>query len=118
MVIPKKRLIDDVRHCQRLLTFRADSGDVASRMSSLLELDLSKLPTKVNIKGNTLEFAIPARITSEITPLEPAVDDTVDLRTQFFRWSKIEGADYYRLMAVRKDSRVGDSITRAVQQFG
>jgi hypothetical protein len=83
-------------------------GEAAGRMSSLLDLDLSTLPREVDIQGNTLEFVIPARFAAEITLLEPAVDDTVDLRTDFFRWSRIEGADYYNLMIVKRDSRVGE----------
>ncbi len=85
-------------------------GDDAGRVSNLIEFDLSHLPKEVELKGNTLEFAIPARIVSEITLLEPAVDETVDLRSDFFRWSRIEGAEYYHLVVVKKDSRVGEGI--------
>jgi predicted Ser/Thr protein kinase len=83
-------------------------GEDSGRLSSLLELDLSKLPKEVEVKGNTLEFAIPASTITEIMLLEPAVDDTVDLRSDVFRWSMAEGADFYRLVIVSKDSRVGD----------
>jgi predicted Ser/Thr protein kinase len=85
-------------------------GVDADRVSRLLKYDLSHLPREVEIKGNTLELVIPARIVSEMTLLEPAVDDTVDLRSDFFRWSRIEGAEYYRLVVVKKDSRVGEGI--------
>jgi predicted Ser/Thr protein kinase len=83
-------------------------GDVAGRMSGLLELDLSNLPSEVEIKGNTLEFAIPARIAAEIKLLEPSADNTVDLRSDLFRWSMTEGAEYYNLMIIKMDLRVGD----------
>ena len=83
-------------------------GEDSGRLSSLLKLDLSKLPREVEVKGNTLEFTIPATTATEITLLEPAIGGTVDLCDDVFRWSMTEGADFYRLMIVRKESRVGD----------
>jgi len=35
-------------------------GDDSGRLSNLLELILSKLPSEVEVKGNILEFTIPA----------------------------------------------------------
>jgi len=32
----------------------------------------------------------------------------MDLRTDVFHWSPTDGAEFYRLMIVRKESRVGD----------
>lgn len=61
----------------------------------------------MEIKGNTIELVIPARLSEEITLLEPANHATIDLRTDFFRWSEIDGAAYYMVGIDRKVSRVG-----------
>lgn len=84
----------------------SSTGD-ASRIASLLELDLSGLPQEAAIHGDALEYEIPARLLQEITLLEPPNNATIDLRTDFFRWSAIEGAAYYKIVLVKKESRVG-----------
>lgn len=83
-------------------------GAAASRVSSLLALDFSDVLKEVEINGNTLDMVIRNSVAEEITLLEPASDETADLTTNIFRWSMIEGAEYYRLMIVKKDSRVGE----------
>ena len=83
------------------------SSDNSGRIGNLLELDSNGLPNTVEIKGNSIELVIPARLSEEITLLEPANHATIDLRTDFFRWSEIDGAAYYMVGIDRKVSRVG-----------
>jgi predicted Ser/Thr protein kinase len=84
------------------------SSDDSGRIGSLLELDFGGLPKTVEISGNTLELVIPARLSEEITLVEPANNATIDLRTEFFRWSKIDDAAYYKVVIVKKENRVGE----------
>jgi hypothetical protein len=84
------------------------SSDDSARVGSLLELDLKGLPNTVEIRGNTLELLIPARLSEEITLMAPANNATIDLRTDFFRWSKIDAAAYYKVVIVKKENRVGE----------
>ena len=85
----------------------ATSGP-SSRIASLLDLDLSGIPDYVELNGDSVEYEIPARLSSEIKLTEPQQHATVDLRTDLFRWSAPENADHYKITFARRENRVGE----------
>lgn len=74
-------------------TWFSSPDDLGNR----LELDMADLPQEIEIRGGTVELAIPARLIEPIQLLSPPEGATVNLESENFSWSAVPGAARYRL---------------------
>ena len=68
-----------------------------TRMSRLIELDYKSLPTEIQFAGDVQELVIRGWIMQEIDFISPTAGEAMDLSVNFFRWSEVSGAAYYRV---------------------
>jgi len=90
-------------------------GNRANRLSTLLDLDFSDLPKEVEIRGSTLDLPpIRARLLQDIALLEPQNGATINLQTERFRWSAVQGAKSYRVHSALRTTRGSGAYYSAI----